>query len=73
MPAPKSVKSRKGYIMFICQSCESRERARAKATRVVTETRKREYRLEDGRITVGREIVKELLVCEPCSVGFPQL
>lgn len=51
--------------MFICQHCGCLSDPNEKPVRVVTETREKLYD-NDGVITKGREIVRELLVHLDC-------
>jgi hypothetical protein len=59
--------------MFRCQQCNRLSAPRERPCRVVTETREKEYHEEiRGRmhlVGVGREIVKEVMMCRRCGEG----
>ncbi len=60
--------------MFKCQNCGKNSRPHEKPTKVVVETREKEYvnkyyskkGKEHEKITYGTEIVKEKLLCDKC-------
>ena len=57
--------------MFRCQQCNRLSEPRERSCKVVMETRKKEYYEEiRGRmhlVGVGREIVKEVMMCRGCG------
>jgi hypothetical protein len=58
--------------MFHCQQCNRLSEPRERAVKVVTETRPKEYYQEiRGRmhlVGVGREIVREVMMCRGCAL-----
>lgn len=58
--------------MYVCQMCSKQSQKGEKATKVVTESRIREYVYKDGhgnlKTSTGSEIVKEVVVGPCCAV-----
>ena len=54
-------------MSFKCDTCETAQPTHAKPNRVVVQNRNVSYKLKDGRITTGTEIVKELDLCGICN------
>lgn len=52
--------------MFKCGRCHKISKAGERPTKLVVETRERDYHTEDG-ITHGSEIVKEITICGKCE------
>ena len=55
--------------MFICDNCKQPSRPREPMTKIVTQTRRREYKNKSTGIIegIGTEIVKEIKVCIDCK------
>jgi hypothetical protein len=53
-------------VAFRCEVCNTAQTAGTQPTKLVTETRRKEY-LQGGGSSIGTEIVKELDVCDPCA------
>lgn len=53
--------------MFICAACNKNSISGEKPVKVVLERREKTYKNEDGKISHGHEIVREVLMHEACS------
>lgn len=53
--------------MYICQLCNRNIGPRVRQIKKVVATRKKTYRKEDGRISIGWEIVREINICLGCN------
>lgn len=56
--------------MFKCDTCHEDVGPRIPEIHVITQTRKRVYKNEHGHESNGTEIVKQIRVCEDCSITF---
>lgn len=56
--------------MFNCESCKTTQEPRIKPHRVVTQARKQSYN-NNGIISKGWEVVKEILICDECYRDCP--
>jgi len=54
-------------MSFRCNRCDKPQPNETKPTRVVVETRRKEYKLKDGQFSEGTEIVKEQDLCAECK------
>ena len=54
--------------MYLCAYCKSLSEPREPLHKVVVETRRREYRNNEGAVVGrGHETVKELVLCKNCA------
>ena len=58
--------------MYRCEQCQEVSAAGQKANRTIIETRPRKYenynkRTKEVVITQGREVVKEIILCNKCA------
>jgi len=53
-------------MSYRCQLCNSLIGPKVRQSKVVTAKREREYRNEEGKVSQGWEIVRELKVCPDC-------
>jgi len=60
----------KGLKMFNCEGCKTTQAATVKPHRIVAEKRQQTY-TNNGVITRGWEIVREINLCDECFEGQP--
>jgi len=58
-------------MSFRCGNCNEAQEAGTKPIKRVAETREKEY-VNHGKLTLGTEIVKEVMLCPPCDTEIEE-